>query len=33
VAAGAGLVNGTYDRYCGDAGTVSKGEILRWIHE
>ena len=22
------LVHGTYDRYCGDAGTVGKGEIL-----
>jgi formylmethanofuran dehydrogenase subunit C len=22
------FVNGTYDRYCGDAGTVGKGEIL-----
>jgi formylmethanofuran dehydrogenase subunit C len=27
------FVTGTYDRYCGDAGTVSRGEILRWSHE
>ena len=27
------FVGGTYDRYCGDAGTVSKGEILKWIRE
>jgi formylmethanofuran dehydrogenase subunit C len=29
----AAIVEGRYDRYCGDAGTVAKGEILRWIHE
>jgi len=25
------LVQGTFDRYCGDAGSVSRGEILRWV--
>ncbi len=25
------LVEGRYRRYCGDAGTVAKGEILEWI--
>ena len=29
----AGLVEGTYRRYCGDAGTVGRGEILKWIRE
>ena len=27
------LVEGRYRRYCGDAGTVGKGEILEWIRE
>jgi formylmethanofuran dehydrogenase subunit C len=27
------LVHGRYRRYCGDAGTVGKGEILEWIRE
>jgi len=27
------FVTGTYDRYCGDAGTVCRGEILKWSHE
>lgn len=27
------LVQGRYRRYCGDAGTVGKGEILKWIRE
>lgn len=27
------LVQGRYRRYCGDAGTVGKGEILQWIRE
>lgn len=26
----AGLLSGPYDRYCGDAGDVGKGEILVW---
>ena len=26
------LIEGLYRRYCGDAGTVAKGEILEWIH-
>ena len=30
---GAGLVEGRYRRYCGDAGTVGRGEILEWIRE
>lgn len=30
---GRGLVEGRYRRYCGDASTVGKGEILTWIHE
>ena len=25
------LVQGRYRRYCGDAGTIGKGEILQWI--
>ena len=29
----AAILEGNYDRYCGDAGTVAKGEILKWIHE
>lgn len=33
VAIDARLLDGPYDRYCGDAGTVSKGEILQWIRE
>ena len=28
-----GVVGGRYRRYCGDAGTVAKGEILEWIRE
>jgi len=24
-------VEGRYRRYCGDASTVGKGEILKWI--
>ena len=28
--ADAGLLSGLYDRYCGDAGEVGKGEILVW---
>ena len=28
-----GLVEGRYRRYCGDASTVGKGEILTWIQE
>jgi len=31
LALGAGLVEGRYRRYCGDASTVGKGEILKWI--
>ena len=27
------LVQGRYRRYCGDAGTVGKGEILKWMRE
>jgi formylmethanofuran dehydrogenase subunit C len=27
------FVEGQYRRYCGDAGTVAKGEILEWIGE
>jgi formylmethanofuran dehydrogenase subunit C len=27
------LVQGRYRRYCGDASTVGKGEILKWIRE
>ena len=27
------LVDGRYRRYCGDAGTVAKGEILEWLPE
>jgi len=27
------VVGGRYRRYCGDAGTVAKGEILEWIRE
>ena len=27
------VIDGVFDRYCGDAGTVSRGEILRWVHE
>jgi formylmethanofuran dehydrogenase subunit C len=27
------IVNGRYRRYCGDAGTVARGEILEWIPE
>jgi formylmethanofuran dehydrogenase subunit C len=30
---GSGLVSGRYRRYCGDASTVGKGEILQWIQE
>jgi formylmethanofuran dehydrogenase subunit C len=30
---GRGLVDGRYRRYCGDASTVGKGEILEWIRE
>lgn len=30
---GRGLVRGRYRRYCGDASTVGKGEILQWIQE
>jgi formylmethanofuran dehydrogenase subunit C len=33
VAVNRGFVDGRYRRYCGDAGTVGKGEILEWIHE
>lgn len=29
----AAVIDGTYDRYCGDAGTVARGEILRLIRE
>jgi len=27
------VIDGMFDRYCGDAGTVAKGEILRWVRE
>lgn len=27
------FVDGRFRRYCGDAGTVAKGEILEWIRE
>jgi formylmethanofuran dehydrogenase subunit C len=27
------LIDGRYSRYCGDAGTVAKGEILEWLPE
>ena len=27
------MSDGMFDRYCGDAGTVAKGEILRWVRE
>jgi len=27
------LTGGRYRRYCGDAGTIAKGEILEWIRE
>jgi formylmethanofuran dehydrogenase subunit C len=27
------LSGGRYRRYCGDAGTIAKGEILEWIRE
>jgi len=27
------LVEGRYRRYCGDASTIAKGEILEWIRE
>jgi len=27
------LIEGTYRRYCGDATTVGKGEILEWVRE
>jgi formylmethanofuran dehydrogenase subunit C len=30
---GVELVEGTYRRYCGDASTVGRGEILEWIRE
>jgi hypothetical protein len=29
----AAVRDGDYDRYCGDAGTVAKGEILRRVRE
>ena len=25
------FIDGTYRRYCGDAGTIARGEILEWI--
>ena len=25
------VIGGTYRRYCGDASTVAKGEILEWV--
>jgi formylmethanofuran dehydrogenase subunit C len=33
ISLGARLVDGTYRRYCGDASTVGRGEILEWIRE
>jgi len=33
ISLGRELVHGRYRRYCGDAGTVGKGEILEWIRE
>ena len=33
VAVSGAFIVGRYRRYCGDAGTVAKGEILEWIHE
>ena len=27
------LIDGSYRRYCGDAGTIGRGEILEWIRE
>lgn len=31
VAVNRAFIDGRYRRYCGDAGTVAKGEILEWI--
>jgi formylmethanofuran dehydrogenase subunit C len=33
MALGIRLVEGRYRRYCGDASTVGKGEILEWVRE
>jgi formylmethanofuran dehydrogenase subunit C len=33
VAVSRAFICGRYRRYCGDAGTVAKGEILEWIRE
>ena len=33
IAVSPAFIEGRYRRYCGDAGTVAKGEILEWIRE